>query len=192
MKILLSATALAATAALSLPAAAETFTFGSLYDGAGAPERLSFATMTATTVGDDVHFVLDAWGLDQFASDLAIGAFIGSIEVDGTRIGSVGDVTGGADVVMARRSGIGWAFRFDLSETGISRLVDDEVVSWTWFGGAGYYDDFAARVRGLDTAVYGVDHAFYTTAVPEPATYALFAGGLAVVGAVARRRQRKG
>ena len=186
---------LAACAALLLApvgASAQTtvYEFGQLISGDGAPEQLSFATLTATVSGDDVLFTLDAYGLDQFTGTQP---FLGAIAVDGDLVGNVTDVHGGSKVSMQDGGGPGggWEFRFDLTGKKKDRLIDNETVSWTWDGGADHFTDFAAHVQGID---YGnTTSAWYqAVAVPEPGAYAMFLSGLAVLGVSAVRRRRLG
>lgn len=185
----LCAVAAAAMAAAPLSASAQTtvYEFGQLLSGDGAPEQLDFATLSATISGSDVLFTLDAHGLEQFDGSVP---FIGSLAVDGDKVGYVGNVSGDAPVKMANGGGPNgsWEFRFNFTK-GQNRLTDDETVSWTWFGGAGHFTDFAAHVQGIS---YGeTTSAWYTAvAVPEPGAYAMFLSGLAVLGASAVRRRR--
>jgi hypothetical protein len=169
-------------------AAAATYTFGSLLSGEGAPDVASFATLTATVVGNDVEFTLDVFGLDLFSG---ASPFVGTIAVDGVRTGSVDAVSGGASSV-ALHSGGGpggiYDFRFQIGGGAANRLADGESLSWTWVGGAGQYSSFALHVQGID---YGAtDSAWYTSPVPEPATWATLIAGLALAGGAALRRQR--
>jgi PEP-CTERM motif len=168
---------------------AQTYTFGSWLSGAGAPTSPSFATLTANVVGSDVNFTLDAFGLDLFTGD----PFIGVLAVQGNKVGTVANVSGGGVSVVDLVSGRGptgdWGFRFDFGKTGNDNLKDNETVSWTWLGGAGNFTSFAAHVQGIE---YGrTDSAWYTSPVPEPATLALMAAGLGVVGWAARRQKRQ-
>jgi hypothetical protein len=186
---------MAACAALLLSpmgASAQTtvYEFGQLISGDGAPEQLSFATLTATVSGDDVLFTLDAYGLDQFTGNQP---FLGALAVDGDMVGNVTDVHGGSKVNMQNGGGPGggWEFRFDLTGKKKDRLLDDETVSWTWDGGAGHFSDFAAHIQGIDYG--GTTSAWYqAVAVPEPGAYAMFLSGLAVLGVSAVRRRRLG
>lgn len=180
-------TALAAGALLSAPASAETYDFGALLQGEGAPQAASFATLTATVVGDDVLFTLTAHSLDVFSGDQP---WIGALSVDGLKTGAVTDVSGDANVTMGRGHGPdgGFEFKFDFSDSA-GRLLDNESVSWTWAGGAGNFDAFAAHIKGIS---YGdTNNAWYNAAlaVPEPNSYALMLAGLGVIGLLARRRR---
>lgn len=172
----------------SAAAQTTTYEFGQLLSGAGAPTDLPFATLTATLVGADIQFTLDAYGLDLFTGS---APFIGALAIAGDGSGtSVANVTGDAPVSLANGGGPGggWSFRFDLTGPKANRLTDDETVSWTWVGGAGQFDDVAAHVQGIDygatsSAWYGV-----TSPVPEPGTLPLALASLGVLGLVARRR----
>ena len=101
-------------------------------------------------------------------------------------------MNGDAPVNMANGGGPGggWDFRFDFTGAKKQRLTDDEVVTWTWVGGAGHFTGIGAHVQGIDYG--GTNSAWYTTvAVPEPGAYAMFLSGLAVLGASALRRRSK-
>jgi hypothetical protein len=167
-------------------ASATTYTFGTLLSGSGAPTNVTFATLTADVVGNDVQFTLDASGLDLFAGSTP---FIGSLAIDGTRTGSVSDVSGGVNNVALRPGGGpggNFDFRFAIGLGAGDRLTDGESVSWTWVGGAGNYTDIALHVQGID---YGsTSSAWYVSAVPEPATWALMLSGAALLGWTKRRR----
>lgn len=184
----LTFTALAVAAA---PASAQTtvYEFGQLLAGDGAPVELDFATLSATVVGNDVVFTLNAHSLDLFDGSQP---FVGALSIDGDKVGYIGDVSGGSPVKMAKGGGPdgGWEFRFDLTGKKKDRLLDNESVSWTWFGGAGRFTGIGAHVQGLDYD--GATSAwYYTVAVPEPGTTAMFLSGLVVLGAAARRRSAK-
>lgn len=179
----------AALAAVAAPASAQTtvYEFGQLLSGGGAPVELDFASLTATVVGNDVVFTFDAHGLDLFDGSQP---FIGALSIDGDKTGYIGDVSGGSSVKMAKGGGPngGWEFRFDFTGKKKDRLLDNETVSWTWFGGAGHFDGIGAHVQGLNYD--GASSAWYhTVAVPEPGTTAMFLSGLVVLGAAARRRR---
>lgn len=172
-----------------VPASAQTtvYHFGQLISGTGAPPDADFATLSATIVGNDVQFSLQASGLDKFDGSQP---FISALSIDGDRLGGVGGVSGGTSVKLVNGGGPGggWEFRFDLAGKKGDRLVDDESVSWTWIGGAGHFSDIGAHVQGVD--YNGMTSAWYQAMpVPEPGGYAMFLSGLAVLGAMARRRR---
>lgn len=187
----LTGLSVATLAAVAVPASAQTtvYEFGQLLSGDGAPVQADFATLSATVVGNDVVFTFNAHGLDLFDGSQP---FIGALSIDGDKVGYIGDVTGGSSVKMAKGGGPdgGWEFRFDFSGKKKDRLVDNESVSWTWFGGAGHFAGIGAHVQGIDYE--GTSSAWYhTVAVPEPGTTAMFLSGLVVLAAAARRRQPK-
>ncbi len=179
-------------AAVSLAAAgshAATFTFGSLLAGNG-PLAPNLATLTVTQSGNDLNFSLSAAGLDLFGPD----AFLGAIAVDGLKTGSISSVVGDAPVAIANGGGPGGVFDFRMDLTGPkqARLTDDESVSWTWVGANQSLDTlrFAAHVQGVGISDADSSLWYSTTAVPEPESYALLAGGLGVIGFSLRRRSR--
>ncbi len=186
------AAAAAALALSPLAASAQTtvYEFGQLLSGDGAPADADFATLTATVVGNDVHFTLDAHGLDLFDGQQS---FLSARAIDGDAVGQIGGVSGDSPVRLVNGGGPGggWEFRFDFTGKKKDRLLDDETVSWTWIGGAGHFTDIAAHVQGID---YGnTNSAWYQAiAVPEPGAYAMFMSGLVVLGAAAARRRRQG
>jgi len=191
IRIFTAALALSAFAALPAPALAQTtvYELGTLLSGDGAPPELDFATLSATVVGNDIVFTLDAHGLDLFDGSQP---FLGALAIDGDKVGSITGISGDAPVNMKNGGGPGggWEFRFDFTGPRQQRLTDDETVSWTWVGGAGHFTGLAAHVQGID---YGrTDSAWYTAvAVPEPGAYAMFLSGLVVLGASALRRRSK-
>lgn len=161
-----SVVAMALVAApLALRAQTMVYEFGQLLSGNGAPETLTFATLSATVSGDDVLFTLDAHGLDQFAGDQP---FLGALAINGDSVGDVGDVSGGASVKMVSGGGPGggWAFRFSFIGKNRDRLVDDETVSWTWIGGAGHLGNVAAHVQGI--TYEGTTSAWYQVDTSPP------------------------
>jgi len=187
---------LASTAALlfSGAATATTWTSGTLMSGAGAPSSPTFATLTSTVVGNDIEFTLAAHGLDLFSAEAGSTVFVGALAVAGSNlnIGSVADVGGGVSAVGSN-AGNGptgnYDFRFTFGQGAKSRLTDGESVTWTWVGGADeLVTGYALHVQAIS---YGqTTSAWYATSpVPEPQTYALFAAGLALVGAQLRRRR---
>jgi hypothetical protein len=171
-------------------AQAATVVFGDLLSGTGAPASLDFASLQYDIVGSDVNFTLSAYGLDLFAGTTP---FIGSMAVDGTKTGSVSNVSGGvAEVELKNGGGPGgtWEFRFNFGQ-GQDRLTDNELVSWTWVGGASNFTEFALHVQGLNYD--GTTSAWYTEGtpppeVPVPGTLGLLGLGLAGLGAVRRRK----
>lgn len=169
---------------------AATYDFGSLLSGPGAPSSLSFATLSTAVVGNDVHFTLNAFGLNLFAGS---EPFVGSMAVDGTKTGSVSGVSGGVgsvDISSGGGPGGGWEFRFGFGG-GADKLVDNESVSWTWVGGKNNYTDFALHVQGISYASGATTSAWYVSAVPEPEAYAMALSALGLLGFFRRLRRSK-
>ena len=136
-----------------------------------------------------IQFTLSSHSLNLFDGSQA---FLSALSIDGDKVGSITGVNGDAPVNMANGGGPGggWDFRFDFTGAKKQRLTDDEVVTWTWVGGAGHFTGIGAHVQGLE---YGeATSAWYSAvAVPEPGAYAMFLSGLAVLGASALRRRGK-
>lgn len=160
-----------AAAPLALCAQTTVYEFGQRLSGAGAPEAPAFASLSATVSGNDVLFTLSAHGLELFDGSQP---FLGALAVKGLRVGTVGDVSGDAPVKLSNGGGPGgdWGFRFSFIGKSNERLVDNETVSWTWFGGAAQLTGatgFAAHVQGIS---YGeTTSAWYqVTALPPPDT----------------------
>ncbi|NDY91264.1 PEP-CTERM sorting domain-containing protein [Ideonella livida] len=195
----------AALAMGSAGATSQTFTFGTLLSGTGAPTTASFASLVVNEVDQDVQFTLVASNLEQLAG---ANDFIGSLAVmleDGGSQGSVGTVSGLKEVKISAGGGPGgdWDFRFTLGKGnndngGNARLEDGESASWTWVGGAGQWLGFALHVQAIEygnttSAWYGATIPVTpdppVTVVPEPAPAAMLAAGLALLGW--RRRQAR-
>jgi hypothetical protein len=67
-----------------------------------------------------------------------------------------------------------------------------QTLSWNGLLAAGQYSVNITGVTGLSGAQYGATvSALPAAAVPEPATYGMMLGGLALLGAVARRKAKK-
>jgi hypothetical protein len=145
----------------------------------------SFATLNVTNAGSgNLHFNLQAPGLDLFGSN----SFLGALGLKGSFHGSISNVSGDAPVSLVNSGGPGGLdFRFDLTGAKKARLTDGESVQWTWnsagIGATGLH--LAAHVQGIAPN----DGSLWVTAVPEPSTYVLMFGGMAVIGVVARRRR---
>jgi len=193
---------LIAGAFLGTPAAAvdnTVYSFGDLLAGDGAPLDMGFATVTVSRGPSGASFLIEANGLDGFASSLSTGAFIDAVEIHGAWTGEL-DGEGGDTYATFRRRSYLWGndgFTFDLSHGAASRLEQGEDFGFYWYsndlGSVPSFDSFALRVRGLDPAVYGTTAAIYgasVSSVPEPATAAMLVAGLAVVSGVRRRRGR--
>ena len=66
-----------------------------------------------------------------------------------------------------------------------------QTLSWTGPLAAGIYSVNITGTTGLANSVYGATVSAIPSAVPEPETYAMMLGGLALMGAVARRKAKK-
>lgn len=66
-----------------------------------------------------------------------------------------------------------------------------QTLSWTGPLAAGIYSVNITGTSGLANSTYGATVSAIPTPVPEPETYAMMLGGLALLGAVARRKAKK-
>ena len=66
-----------------------------------------------------------------------------------------------------------------------------QTLSWNGPLSAGTYSVSITGTTGLQGARYGATVSAIPTPVPEPETYAMMLGGLALLGAVARRKAKK-
>lgn len=192
------------------------FQFGELLSGVGAPEEVTFAKLTVREEGNNVLFTLSAEGLEQFVGTPFIRNLAIKFKDDDAEdhdkkngssfmLGSVTDANGINNLSISSGGGPGgaWDGQFVFGKGASDRLTDNEVISWTWVGGAGLWDDFALHVQGLSYG--GTTSAWYEVGsdhheppppppvliVPEPSTYQLFAGALGLLGWVRTRQRRR-
>lgn len=66
-----------------------------------------------------------------------------------------------------------------------------QTLSWTGTLGAGTYSVNVTGLTGVANSLYGATVSAIPSAVPEPETYGMMLGGLALLGAVARRKAKK-
>lgn len=182
----------ALTISASGTAMAATEQYGTLL-GTGFQPDVPFASLDVTGSGSVYNFTLTAYDLNAI---FAPGSFIGAIVVDtnSSLTPTISNVSGGSPVSFSPGGGPGgsWDFRFDLTGPKQARLVAGESVSWTAtfaqpvsFVG----DQFALKVQGGNGGWY--TNTVAVSPVPEPETYAMFLGGLGLMGAVARRKKKQ-
>lgn len=74
---------------------------------------------------------------------------------------------------------------------GTTAGAGSQTLSWTGSLGAGTYSVNITGMTGLSNAQYGATVSAIPAPIPEPETYAMMLGGLALLGAVARRKAKK-
>jgi hypothetical protein len=70
-------------------------------------------------------------------------------------------------------------------------MTDNWELSASGLGAGSYYVEIDGKVVGNGGGSYGSDLTIAVAAVPEPATYAMLAAGLGLMGFGARRKQAK-
>ena len=185
-------------ACLSLMAVAAqadvSYSFGSLLSGDGVPAWSGFGTVDITgettntwtftlTLDQDMA---DVFGGNTFASALVVD-FVDSVDRKNV------DILSGDSVGVKNGTGpSGGDITFTFPTANKDRYYAGDVISWTaeFTNGAVPTladDPFALHIQAID--LNGGGSAWYTTAVPEPSTYAMTALGLLAIGVVCARKR---
>jgi hypothetical protein len=179
---LLSALALTAAALVAGPAQAQLTPNGDV----SCSDSVVTDDVTINTTFTDCAGAFDGNNNNQEADVLAtISDDFGLTILNSVELSAgVGDTSGSFDL-----SGINGAFVLALKAGDAFSLYafsDGDVIEWDTLG-VGFQNGGSPVQSGQ-----GLSHAtVYTTAIPEPETYALLAAGLAFVGWASRRRQRR-
>ena len=163
-----SVVATAVLAAASFSASATTYNLGTLNPN-------GFDTLFGTSLDYAANTAInDTWTFTLLESSSTSFAALQTFAINAGRINNFAAVLNGTS--------------FGAPMTGAGA----QMLSWSGDLGAGLYSVTVTGLTGLAGAQYGATvSAIPAAAVPEPATYGMMLGGLALLGAVARRKAKK-
>lgn len=149
--------------------------------------------------------LLAAFSISSYAGDLSIAAIADgkTHSFEANELGGI--LSGGLDLITLTGLGSG-PYKVSITITGQELTFDLALSNLHGVTATGYSDDgmeflgvkytglgpFVLELYGSEAVVGTADYAgtYRVTAVPEPVTYTMLLGGLALVGAIARRKNR--
>lgn len=154
---------------------------------------LAAASFSASATSYDLG-ILDPSGFDSLlGSSLKFGANAAINDTWSFTLLAPSSASFAAVQTFAVKEGSITDFAAVLNNTsfGLTGGAGSQTLSWNGPLTAGTYSVTITGTTGLSGARYGATVSAIPTPVPEPETYAMMLGGLALLGAVARRKAQK-